>query len=306
MKRMIVFPGQGAQFKGMGKDLFDNSAAVRDIFRRADEALGFSLSDICFNGPEEKLTLTKYAQPAILTVSYAAWKAMEEKVNINNIEFMAGHSLGEYTALVASGALEFEEAVRTVFKRGEYMQNAVAEGKGSMAAVLNAPREKIYKVCDESGHLVSPANFNSPRQVVVSGLTEGVDFVVSSLKKDRIRAKKLKVSAPFHSKLMKPAAENMISVLNTMTVNKMKYPVISNVTAQPAARPDDIRDLLAEQITAAVRWDDSVVYARKKGIDEIVEIGPGKVLSGLARHIDREISTKNISSWEDIKSVEFH
>lgn len=301
MNRMIVFPGQGSQIVGMGKDLYENSMLAREIFEMADEALGFSITKLCFEGPSEDLMLTKYTQPAILTVSYALWKELSAKYSIPNIKFMAGHSLGEYTALAASGAIDFKEAVVAVHKRGSYMQDAVEVGRGSMAAVIDVPRDQIYKICNESGHVVSPANFNSPKQIVISGMAEGVDWVVEKLKTEKKKAMKLKVSAPFHSELMMPAAERMQAVLKTMTYKPFNIPVIANVTARPMFAHEDIHQILERQICSPVNWEDSIDYAHKEGgVHELIEVGPGNVLAKLANQIIPEMKTKNISGWEDI------
>ncbi len=300
MSKMIVFPGQGAQVVGMGKDIFENTPEGKEIFDIADAALGFSLSKLCFEGPAEDLMLTKYTQPAILTVSYALWKILSRMYNIENIRYMAGHSLGEYSALCASGALDFKEAVVAVHNRGCFMQDAVEIGKGSMAAVIDVPREEIYKICDESGHIVSPANFNSSKQIVISGITEGVDYVVNKLKSEKKKAIKLKVSAPFHSELMKPAAERMHEVLEKMNIKNSYIPVISNVTAEPVFVADPIRNLLETQIFSPVKWEDSIIFAHKQGITEMIEVGPGDVLTKLAAQIAPGIKTITISSFEDI------
>ncbi len=301
MEKMIVFPGQGAQVVGMGKDLYEKSETARKIFDEADRALGFSISKMCFEGPKEDLVLTKYTQPAILTVSYALWKVFSEQHNVEGIGFMAGHSLGEYTALVASGSIDFKDAVLAVHKRGTYMQEAVEVGKGSMAAVINVSREEVYKICDDSGHLVSPANFNSPKQIVISGISEGVDFVVNKLKAEKKKAMKLKVSAPFHSELMKPAAERMKGILKSIPVKKLGYPVISNVTAEPMESHLAIPALLEDQIFSPVKWEDSIVFAHRQGVKEIIEFGPGNVLSKLAGQIVPDMATTSISSYEDIE-----
>lgn len=300
MGRIIVFPGQGSQVVGMGKDLYENSESARNIFKAADEALGFSISKICFEGPNEDLMLTKYTQPAILTVSYALWRELSMRHNIENIKFMAGHSLGEYTALVAAGALDFKEAVVAVHNRGSFMQDAVEFGKGSMAAVIDVPRDIIYKMCDDSGHIVSPANFNSPKQVVISGISEGVDWVINKLKSENKKALKLKVSAPFHSELMKPATERMKAVLWNMVINEFRTPVIANVTARPVMTKDQVRGLLEDQICNTVNWEDSISYAHKNGVNELIEVGPGNVLTKLAGQIIPEMRIRNISNYQDI------
>ncbi len=300
MTRMVVFPGQGSQVVGMGKDLYEHSAEARAIFAAADEALGFSITKICFEGPAEDLMLTKYTQPAILTVSYALWKELSSRHQVPSIRFMAGHSLGEYTALVAAGVLDFKDAVVAVHKRGSFMQDAVEFGRGSMAAVIDVPRETVYKICDESGHVVSPANFNSPKQIVISGISEGVDWVIGKLKTENKKAMKLKVSAPFHSELMKPAEDRMREVLSGVAVTHFGTQVISNVTARPFSSIEDVRTLLTRQICSAVNWEDSIKFAHKQGIAEIIEVGPGNVLAKLTTQIIPEMKARNISTMEDI------
>jgi len=285
----------------MGKDLYEASEEARAIFAAADEALGLPLTRICFEGPTEELMLTKYTQPAILTVSYALWKELTKRHTIENVRYMAGHSLGEYTALVASGAMDFTEAVRAVHLRGSFMQEAVEVGKGAMAAVIDVPRETIYKICNESGHLVGPANFNSPKQVVISGIAEGVDWVINKLKTENKKALKLKVSAPFHSELMKPAEEKMREVLWGMRVNTFGVPVISNVTARPYRSVDEIRSLLTAQICGTVNWEDSIRFAHREGITELIEVGPGNVLAKLANQIVPEMKTYNVATLADIE-----
>jgi len=302
MTKIVVFPGQGSQVVGMGKELYAASEEARAIFATADEALGLPLTKICFEGPAEELMLTKYTQPAILTVSYALWKELSKRHALDGIRYMAGHSLGEYTALVASGAMDFTEAVRAVHLRGSFMQEAVEVGKGSMAAVIDVPRETVYKMCNESGHLVSPANFNSPKQIVISGIAEGVDWVVNKLKTENKKALKLKVSAPFHSELMKPAEERMRTILWGMRVNAFRVPVIANVTARPYASLDEVRTLLASQICGAVNWEDSIHFAHRDGVTELIEVGPGNVLAKLASQIVPEMRTRNVATLADIEN----
>ncbi|HNT27955.1 MAG TPA: ACP S-malonyltransferase [bacterium] len=302
MTKIVVFPGQGSQVVGMGKDLYENSSDARAIFDAADAALGFSITKICFEGPAEDLMLTKHTQPAILTVSYALWNELSKRHPIDGVKYMAGHSLGEYTALVASGAVDFAEAVRAVHQRGSFMQDAVEFGKGSMAAVIDVPRDTVYKICDESGHIVSPANFNSPKQIVISGIAEGVDWVVNKLKTENKKAMKLKVSAPFHSELMKPAETRMKEVLWGMNLNGFRTEVISNVTARPFTSIEEIRPLLTSQICGAVNWEDSILFAHRSGVTELIEVGPGNVLAKLAGQIVPDMKTRNVANWTDIQN----
>ncbi|MCK5808171.1 ACP S-malonyltransferase [bacterium] len=300
MTKMILFPGQGSQSVGMGKDLYENSDIARAIFDEADEALGFKISKICFEGPEEELLLTKNTQPAILTVSYALWKIYADKNDLSDISFMAGHSLGEYTALVASGAISFRDAVVAVHKRGSFMQEAVPVGKGAMAALIDIPKERVLELCETSSHTVTPANFNSPRQIVISGDNDGVDEIVELLKSEKKRAMKLKVSAPFHSPLMKPAEERMRSeVLNSIAVSSFSTPVVANVSAKPYSVSTEVPELLGAQVTGTVKWDETILFARENGVTEAIEVGPGKVLTKLNKQIDKELLSSNISSLTD-------
>lgn len=301
MTKMILFPGQGSQSIGMGKDLYEESSVARAIFDEADETLGFKISSICFDGPEDMLKLTKNTQPAILTVSYALWTLYAERNDVSDISFMAGHSLGEYTALVASGALSFRDAVIAVHKRGGFMQDAVPVGRGAMAALIDIPKERVAELCEKSSYIVTPANFNSPRQIVISGENDGVDEIVAILKEEKKRAMKLNVSAPFHSPLMEPAKENMWNdVLSSLTVNPFATPVIANVTARPYTSSTEVTELLAAQITGTVKWDETITYAFENGVTSTVEVGPGKVLTKLNRQIQKEIESSNISSLTDI------
>jgi len=304
MGKVIVFPGQGSQFVGMGKELYEKSEVAREVFDIADKALGFPISKICFEGPADELILTQYTQPAILTVSYALWSEFTKKIDHDEIIYMAGHSLGEYTAHVVTGSLKFEEAVTLVHKRGKYMQEAVEPGKGAMAATRKVPADELIKLCDECEHIVAPANFNSPDQIVISGLNEGVDWVIAKLKEEKKKAIKLKVSAPFHSELMKSAADKIKMDLLMTSVNPYEIPVISNVTAEPIITRDMIRGLLESQICSPVRWTESMLFASEHGVDELIEVGPGKVLSKLMSQIDPEIETTNIATLEDIEKYE--
>ncbi|AZN40821.1 ACP S-malonyltransferase [Paenibacillus albus] len=304
-KIAFVFPGQGAQAVGMGKDVYEAVDASRAVIDSADAALGFSLSDIIFNGPEEKLKQTANTQPALLTVSIALLEALKDR-GITP-DFVAGHSLGEYSALVAAGSLSFEDAVRTVRARGEFMEQAVPSGQGAMAAVLGAEREALAALCasvSADAGSVELANVNCPGQIVVSGTAAGVQGVVERGKEAGAkRVIPLEVSGPFHSSLMKPAAEKLADVLANVQVNDAAVPVVANVTAKPVTNAEEIRSLLAEQVYSPVLWEDSVKYLIEQGVDTFVEIGSGTVLAGLIKKIDKSVNIISINSLEALKAV---
>ncbi|REE94377.1 [acyl-carrier-protein] S-malonyltransferase [Paenibacillus taihuensis] len=304
-KIAFVFPGQGAQAVGMGKDVYEAVDASRAIIDAADQALGFALSDIIFNGPEEKLKQTANTQPALLAVSIALLEALKD--HGLKPDFVAGHSLGEYSALVAAGSLSFEDAVRTVRARGEFMEQAVPSGQGAMAAVLGAEREALAALCAsvsaEAG-AVELANVNCPGQIVVSGTAAGVQGVVERGKEAGAkRVIPLEVSGPFHSSLMKPAAEKLAEVLASVQVSDAAVPVIANVTAKPVTSAEEIRSLLAEQVYSPVQWEDSVKYLIEQGVDTFVEIGSGTVLAGLIKKIDKSVNIISVNSLEALKAV---
>lgn len=304
-KIAFVFPGQGAQAVGMGKDVYEAADASRAIIDAADKALGFELSDIIFNGPEEKLKQTANTQPALLTVSIALLEALKDRGL--KPDYVAGHSLGEYSALVAAGSISFEDAVRTVRARGEFMEQAVPSGQGAMAAVLGAEREALAALCAsvsaEAG-AVELANVNCPGQIVVSGTAAGVQGVVERGKEAGAkRVIPLEVSGPFHSSLMKPAAEKLAGVLASVQVNDAAVPVIANVTAKPVTSAEEIRGLLAEQVYSPVQWEDSVKYLIEQGVDTFVEIGSGTVLAGLIKKIDKSVNIISVNSIEALKAV---
>jgi [acyl-carrier-protein] S-malonyltransferase len=286
----------------MGKKLFDNFPVARQVFEEADDALGFAISRLCFDGPAEELQLTENTQPAILTVSVAAFRAMTEE-GINAPAFVAGHSLGEYSALVAAGVLSLSDAVRTVRARGRYMQEAVPVGTGAMAAVIGGELSEIQRVCEEAraAQVCSVANMNSPNQVVIAGNTEAVDRAIEALKGVAKRVIKLNVSAPFHCALMKPAQDRLAAELERLTFNEPSMPVVTNVDARPTTAPDELRDALVRQVSATVRWSESMQLLVQLGVDTFVEAGPGKVLTGLMRQINRDAKALNV---EDAASLE--
>jgi [acyl-carrier-protein] S-malonyltransferase len=282
----------------MGKDLADNFPAAREAFAEANEAIGFDLARLCFEGPEEQLKLTANTQPAILTVSVAALRAVQAETGIFP-DYTAGHSLGEYSALVCAGSLSFADAVRTVRQRGTFMQEAVPVGTGAMAAMLGIDREELESVCAEAaqGEVVSVANFNSPGQIVIAGNADAVARAIEIAKSRGFRkAMPLPVSAPFHCGLMLPAAERLAEVLAGIVVADPQVPVISNVDALPNKSGDRARELLVKQVCAPVRWDESVQKMVELGVNRFVEIGPGKVLGGLVKRINKEVEVLNVEN----------
>jgi [acyl-carrier-protein] S-malonyltransferase len=298
----FVFPGQGSQNAGMGKDLADNFPVARQIFEEANDALGFDLASLCFNGPEDDLKLTAITQPAILTVSVAALQVLEQETGLVP-DFSAGHSLGEYSALVCAGSLAFADAVRTVRQRGLFMQDAVPVGTGTMAAILGLDPAALDDVCREAaqGQVVSPANYNSDGQVVIAGHTEAVARAVELAKeKGAKRAMLLPVSAPFHCSLMIPAGERLADILAAITVSELSCPVVTNVEAMPNQDASRVCDLLVRQVSAPVRWQEIIACMDTLGVNRYIEIGPGKVLSGLVKRMSKNSIMQNIQNVADI------
>ena len=289
----------------MGKDLADNFPAARQIFEEADTALGFALSELCFNGPADQLQLTENTQPAILTVSIAALRALETE-GLPKVDFVAGHSLGEYSALVAAGALSLSDAVKTVRARGRYMQEAVPVGAGAMAAILGADLDVVMTACEEAaqGQVCSAANINSPGQVVIAGDTAAIDRAIGLLReRGAKRAMKLNVSAPFHCALMQPAQERLAVDLDGIPFKDLAIPIVTNVDAKAINLGADARDALVRQVSQPVRWLQSVEFLINQGVQTLVEIGPGKVLSGLVRQIDRNLRCVNVEDKASLCAV---
>src|SRR6202046_1495577 len=295
-KIAFIFPGQGSQTVGMGKELFDKCPIARQTFEEADDALGYKLSQVCFEGPAEQLRLTEITQPAILTISIAALRVLEGCVP--RPSFVAGHSLGEYSAHVASGTMTFADAVRTVRNRGKYMQEAVPVGVGAMAAILGMELEKVAAVCRDAaqGEVCAPANINSPEQIVISGNTAAVERGTKLAdERGAKRAKILPVSAPFHCALMKPAQDRLEADLNNLKMRKPVYPVVCNVEASLVSDELRARETLVAQVTGAVKWEQSMRLLMESGAETFVEIGTGKVLCGLMRQIDRSKTCLNVA-----------
>ena len=301
-KIAFVFPGQGSQYAGMGQELARNFPAARRVFDQADEALGFAISQLCFEGPEDKLRLTENTQPAILACSVAVHAVLRER----GLEpsYVAGHSLGEYSALVAAGSIEFAEAVCLVRKRGRYMQEAVPSGVGAMAALIGMPAGKLESICSEAaqGEVVAPANLNSPAQAVIAGHAGAVERAMKLAKEAGARkAVLLQVSAPFHCALMKPAQERLSADLDAIDFKDLAAPLVNNFAAREIRTGADAREGLKQQVPNPVRWEDSIRKLASAGVDRFVEVGPGKVLTGLLRNIDRSLDGSAVG---DLKSLE--
>ncbi|PIE07950.1 MAG: [acyl-carrier-protein] S-malonyltransferase [Rhodobacterales bacterium] len=307
MTRAFVFPGQGAQTIGMGRALAEACPAAKAVFDEVDEALGESLSALIWEGEQEALTLTRNAQPALMATSLAAMRALEaEGVGIEAAAFVAGHSLGEYSALAAAGALSLADTARLLRTRGEAMQDAVPVGEGAMAALLGLDFEAASKIAKEAaeGEVCQAANDNDPTQVVVSGHKAAVERAVALARESGAkRAMLLPVSAPFHCALMQPAAEAMAEALSHVDIQRPAVPLVANVRAAGLSDPTTIRSLLVEQITGAVRWRESVSWMGAHGVEEIWEIGAGKALSGMIRRINREIATRQVGTPEEVKAA---
>jgi len=303
----VIFPGQGSQLVGMGKDLHDKYSLIQDLFKEADDTLGFSLSKLILSGPKEELDLTENTQPAIFLLSYSIfWLIKEEfKIDLDKAKFYAGHSLGEYSALTAAGSLSFSDTLKILKIRGNAMQNSVPKGVGGMVAVLGSEIEVIKKIIDENKDKYECfiANDNSVGQIVLSGKIKDLEKIMIDLKASNIKNIKLPVSAPFHCKLMNNATHVMKEEIAKLNFNEPKNILISNVTGKEISNSNELKELLVRQIESSVRWRESVLLMIEKGVTKFIEIGPGKVLSGLIKRIDRNVKVSAINSEEDIKLI---
>ncbi len=303
----VIFPGQGSQVVGMGKELYNKFDLVKDLFKHGDEALGFSISKTILDGPKEELDLTYNTQPAIFLISYAIFKVVKNEYNIdlNKAKYFAGHSLGEYSALSCAGYLDFQQSIRILRKRGEAMQNSVPKGQGGMIAVLGSKIESIEKILKENENTLTAyiANDNSDGQIVLSGTIKDLDKLTEILKNNKIKNLKLPVSAPFHCKLMHKATETMSPEIQKLNFEDSENILISNVTADEILDKNELNNLLIKQIENRVRWRESVINMINKGVNQFIEIGPGKVLSGLVKRINKEVNVNSINNEEDIKNL---
>ena len=306
----VIFPGQGSQLVGMGKDLHDKYSLVQDLFKEADDTLGFSLSKLVLSGPKEELDLTENPQPAIFLISYSIFKLIKDefKIDLNKANFFAGHSLGEYSALTSAGSLSFSETLRILKIRGKAMQSSVPKGVGGMVAVLGSEIEIIENIINENTDKYNCyiANDNSVGQIVLSGNIDDLEKMMADLKASNIKNIKLPVSAPFHCKLMNKATLVMSEEITKLKFEEPKNILISNVTGEEISNASELKDLLIKQIESRVRWRESVLLMIKKGVTQFIEVGPGKVLSGLVKRIDRNIKVSAINTEEDIKLIDIH
>ena len=306
----VIFPGQGSQSVGMTKELYDNFAYIRDLFQQADDELGYSISKIILDGPKEDLDLTENTQPAIFLASYSIFKMIinESNISLEDAKYFAGHSLGEYSALAASESIDFKKAIKLLNKRGRAMQTAVPKGSGGMVAVLGVEIKEVTNLLEENqnNYKCFIANDNSNGQLVLSGLNSDIDKFIDTLKMKKIKNIRLPVSAPFHCKLMDKATSIMKNEINNTSFEKPKNIIISNVTGTETQEIDKIKDLLIKQIESPVRWRESVIYMIKNGVTNFIEIGPGKVLSGLVKRIDKTVNVNTINKLEDLNDIKLN
>lgn len=307
MKLALVFPGQGSQYVGMGKEVFEAYPEAAGIFLKADEILGFPLSRLCFEGPEESLNDTLNTQPSVFVVSLALWEVLKEKVKVSEASFVAGHSLGEYTALVASGAISFEEGLLLVRTRALLMKEAGDKDRGGMVAVIGADYYRLEEMCQEisarTGLCLRVANHNSPEQYVLAGHKEAIEEVSQALKSLGVRVIPLKVSGAFHTELMASAQEGLRRALSQVNIRPANLPIIANSTAHPVREPEDIREELSNQLTKPVLWKESVEFMVQNGVDTFVEIGPGKVLTGLIKRTAPGVRTFNVERPYQLEEI---
>ena len=303
----VIFPGQGSQSVGMGKNLYDNFDFVKKLFKRADDILGYSLSKIILDGPKDTLNYTENTQPAIFLVSYSIYELVKRESNINLeiAKYFAGHSLGEYSALAATSSLDFDDAIKLLKARGKAMQAAVPKGQGGMLAVLGTEIKNLNEILDQNKNKYECfiANDNSNGQTVLSGNIKDLDLLIQDLNKNSIKNIKLPVSAPFHCKLMRPATEIMTKEIVETNFNDSKNFIVSNVTARETKNSNEIKELLIKQIESPVKWRESVLYMIGSGVKKFIEIGPGKVLSGLIKRIDRSVELISINDIDDLKKI---
>ena len=301
----VVFPGQGSQKIGMAKELFDKFELVKNLFKEADEILNTSISKIIFEGPENQLNLTENTQPAIFLTSYSIYKVAQKEfgLDLKKAKFIAGHSLGEYSALCCYEALDFEETIKILKMRGKSMQEALPPNEGGMLAVLGTGIKIIQDMINNKHNDCFIANDNSPQQIVISGLKKNLDLLVDDLDKSKIKNIRLNVSAPFHCNLMSSATENMREKINNLNIKEIKIPIISNFTAKPSVSSDEIKKLLISQIEGRVRWLESVDFMINEGTKKFIEIGPGKVLSGLIKRINKNVRVISINKEIDMKEI---
>ncbi|MGA1847497.1 ACP S-malonyltransferase [Deferribacter abyssi] len=304
-KIAIVFPGQGSQFVGMGKDFYEKFDSYKELVGNANKLLGYNLSKLMFDGPEEELKLTFNTQPALLTMSIGIYNIIKNKLKIDGF---AGHSLGEYSAVVAADGLSFDDAVLAVHNRGKFMQEAVPVGVGAMAAVIGASSDKVESLCSKiskENHIVEPANYNSPNQLVVAGHREAIDEFISKAKEiGAKRVVKLPVSAPFHCSLMKPAEEKMALYLKNIKISDLNRPIFNNVYAQKELFAEEVRDSLIKQVSSPVKWTQLITNMIEDGFTTFIEVGAGNVLTGLIKKINRQVKTINISKVDDLNKLE--